>query len=92
MSETSPIQAVQQAAALVGGVTVLARLVGVSGPAVTQWASGMRRVPAERCPLIERATQGQVRCEILRPDVDWSVLRSPSPLLPSTVAACADGH
>lgn len=75
MNHATPLLAVQAAAELVGGVTILARLVGVSGPAVTQWATGLRRVPAERCPLIERATQGQIRCESLRPDVDWSVLR-----------------
>lgn len=33
------------------------------------------RVPAEYCPLIERATDGLVRCEDLRPDVAWDVLR-----------------
>ena len=77
MNHSTPLQAVQAAAELVGGVTVLARLVGVSGPAVTQWATGLRRVPAQRCPLIERATGGRVRCESLRPDVDWSVLREP---------------
>ena len=36
------------------------------------------RVPAEYCPLIERATRaaGQVvRCEEMRPDVAWQVLR-----------------
>lgn len=33
------------------------------------------RVPAEYCPLIERATSGQVRCEELRPDIAWDVLR-----------------
>jgi DNA-binding transcriptional regulator YdaS (Cro superfamily) len=33
------------------------------------------RVPAEHCPSIERATQGAVRCEQLRPDVEWFVLR-----------------
>jgi DNA-binding transcriptional regulator YdaS (Cro superfamily) len=32
-------------------------------------------VPAERCPAIEEATGGLVRCEDLRPDVAWSVLR-----------------
>lgn len=32
-------------------------------------------VPAEHCPAIERATAGAVRCEDLRPDVAWSVLR-----------------
>ena len=30
---------------------------------------------AEYCPLIEKATG--VRCEELRPDVEWAVLRSP---------------
>lgn len=33
------------------------------------------RVPAEYCPLIERETDGAVRCEELRPDVAWDVLR-----------------
>ena len=34
------------------------------------------RVPADRCPLIEKATAGVVRCEELRPDVAWDVLRT----------------
>lgn len=42
---------------------------------VNQWANGVRQVPAERCPAIERATGGAVRCEELRPDVEWGVLR-----------------
>lgn len=33
-------------------------------------------VPADYCPTIERATSGAVRCEDLRPDVDWAYLRS----------------
>jgi DNA-binding transcriptional regulator YdaS (Cro superfamily) len=32
-------------------------------------------VPAEYCPSIERATGGRVRCEDLRTDVAWGVLR-----------------
>jgi len=43
---------------------------------VNQWSNGVRQVPAERCPAIERATGGAVRCEDLRPDVEWGVLRS----------------
>ena len=43
---------------------------------VNQWVNGVRQVPAERCPAIERATGGAVRCEDLRPDVEWGVLRS----------------
>lgn len=57
---------------------MLADLIGVSPAAVNQWISGHRPIPAERCPAIERATNGAVRCEDLRPDVEWSVLRIPA--------------
>ena len=60
----------------VGGKARLANLVGVSPQAVSQWINGSRPIPAQRCPLIERATNGVVRCEQLRPDVEWAVLRS----------------
>jgi DNA-binding transcriptional regulator YdaS (Cro superfamily) len=52
-----------------------ARQIGVTTGAVSQWANGLSPVAAERCPQIERATNGLVRCEDLRPDVAWSVLR-----------------
>ena len=42
---------------------------------VSDWATGKKQVPAERCLLIEAATNGLVRCEDLRPDVRWDVLR-----------------
>jgi DNA-binding transcriptional regulator YdaS (Cro superfamily) len=60
-----------------GGQAALARLIGASPAFVYQWTTGRRPVPAEFCPKIERATQGQVRCEDLRPDIEWSVLRHP---------------
>lgn len=69
--------AVKKACEVAGGVAALARTLGVSPPTVSQWISGVRRVPVARCPQIERATGGAVRCEDLRPDVDWSVLRAP---------------
>ena len=53
----------------------LAKRIGVSPVLISQWSHGVRRVPAERCPSIERATDGAVRCESLRPDVDWAYLR-----------------
>ena len=53
----------------------LARALGVSPVMISQWISGVKAVPAERCPVIERATGGAVRCEELRPDVEWNVLR-----------------
>lgn len=52
-----------------------AELLGVSQSALWQWGLPDRKVPAEHCPAIERLTKGQVRCEELRPDVDWAVLR-----------------
>lgn len=54
----------------------LALAVGVSQVNVSLWKTGARQVPAERCPAIERATNGAVRCEELRPDVDWGFLRA----------------
>jgi DNA-binding transcriptional regulator YdaS (Cro superfamily) len=67
---------VEKAALAAGGVTALANAVGVSSQAPSMWKA-RRSVPAEYCPSIERATRGVVRCEELRPDVDWSVLRQP---------------
>lgn len=58
-----------------GRTARLAALIGVHPVLVTQWSRKTRRVPAERCPAIERATDGAVRCEELRPDIDWAVLR-----------------
>jgi len=70
--EKTPIR---EAGRAVGGLSALARLLGVAPPTVSQWASGVRPIPAERCPAIERATGGAVMCEELRPDVDWQFIR-----------------
>ncbi len=69
--------AISNACVVLGGQASLARKIGVSAPTVNQWISGHRPIPAERCPAIERATNGAVRCEDLRPDVEWGVLRHP---------------
>ena len=58
-----------------GKASRLASSIRVNSVLISQWASGVRQVPAERCPSIERATNGAVTCEELRPDVDWAVLR-----------------
>ena len=71
---TTSQHAIRRACEAVGGQAALAELVGVSPQAVHQWIAGARQVPAERCPEIERATAGEVRCEQLRPDVAWDVL------------------
>lgn len=38
---------------------------------VSQWVSGHRPLTPARCPRIESATAGEVRCEELCPDVTW---------------------
>ncbi|MDD3884535.1 MAG: helix-turn-helix domain-containing protein [Gallionella sp.] len=53
----------------------LARKLGITPVLISQWRTGLRRVPIERCPDIEKATDGQVTCEELRPDIDWAYLR-----------------
>ena len=58
-----------------GLASLLSRALGVTPVLISQWASGCRQVPAERCPEIEKSTLGSVTCEELRPDVDWAYLR-----------------
>jgi len=71
MAGMNPIQkAISQA----GSATKLARVLQVTPQAVCFWRDGKREIPADKCPLIERATG--VSCEQLRPDVAWSVLRN----------------
>lgn len=64
---------IQTAINTAGGAQALAELIAVPAQSVYFWRSGARRVPAEYCPAIERVTG--VRCEDLRPDVEWGVLR-----------------
>ncbi|MBR0568383.1 helix-turn-helix domain-containing protein [Azoarcus sp. L1K30] len=65
----------------------LAKAIGVPPVLVHQWAHGKRPVPAERCPAIEKETGGEVRCEDLRPDVDWAYLRGTSRSSPAGATA-----
>jgi DNA-binding transcriptional regulator YdaS (Cro superfamily) len=70
------MDAIERAIELAGSAAKLAEDIGVSPQYMSQLRSGTRPVPAERCPNIERATNGAVRCEDLRPDVDWAYLRA----------------
>ena len=53
-----------------GTAAAIARQLGVHPVMVSQWASGLKEVPAERCTAIEQATAAKVRRWDLRPD-DW---------------------
>lgn len=52
-----------------GNQASLAAAIKVAAPLVSQWCSGERRVPAERCCSIQVATGGAVTCIEMRPDV-----------------------
>lgn len=70
---------------LLGGVVPTAKALGVNRyQTVQQWVKSAS-VPAKYCPEIERATAGKIRCEELRPDVDWAYLRGTSPSQASEV-------
>lgn len=80
-------EALERAAKVLGGQAALASACGFSDRRnVWPWFNfDGRRVPAEHCPSIERATRAiaeargdpslVVRCEELRGDVAWDVLR-----------------
>lgn len=68
------MEALTKAIETQGSQAALARSIGVAQQVVHNWLA-RGRVPADHCPAIERATSGAVRCEDLRPDVDWTYLR-----------------
>jgi len=65
-----PIEIAIEAA---GNAHRLAKGISVPPQSVLFWRDGARQIPAEYCPRIEALTG--VRCEDLRPDVAWGVLR-----------------
>lgn len=71
------MHALARAIETAGGAKALAELIGVSSSAPSMWKA-RGRVPADHCPAIERATG--VKCEELRPEVEWSVLRTSPPI------------
>ena len=70
------MEPIARAVEILGGPTKVALILGVTPQAVWFWRDGHRRLPAEYCPPIEKATDRVVRCEDLRPDVDWGVVRN----------------
>ena len=54
-----------------GAQSRLAQQINAQPQLVWQWANGVKPVPADRCISIERASDGAVTCEVLRPDLHW---------------------
>ena len=77
MTELMEKSGLEKACEAAKGSSRLAQLLAergrvVSKSSVSRWKRD--RVPAEYCPDIEAVTG--IRCEELRPDVNWAVLRS----------------
>jgi len=69
-----PAKAAQHAVNLLGGPIQAARKLEIDRyQTVQSWTRN--RIPAEYCPSIERALEGAMKCEEMRPDVDWAYLR-----------------
>lgn len=62
-----------------GGLSAFARRIPAKQQEVWNWLNG-RPIPANRCPAIELADQGQTAVEELRPDTCW--VRVPDPAWP----------
>lgn len=72
MTEPTPLD---KAIQILGGPVKAARKLDISRyQTLQQWRRN--RVPAEYCPALERETGGAVRCEHLRPDIDWGYVRN----------------
>lgn len=80
------MDALNEAILKIGTQSRLANAIGVAPQVVHNWIV-RGRVPAEHCPTIEKVTDGCVRCESLRPDVDWGYLRGS---VPATLEAGAN--
>ena len=75
-----------------GRVAEMAAALEIPPPLVSQWKTGARAVPIERCLPIERLTNGGVRRWDLRPKDWWQIwpeltLDPAAPKIPKAVRA-----
>lgn len=63
------IEAIRQAAEIVGGGAKLAAILGVHPTMVSQMVCGRKKVPLGQVRAIEEATGGKVTRAQLRPDI-----------------------
>ena len=68
-------KAIEKAISGIGSQQILAKQCGVSQQTVSLWLNG-GKMDVKYIPAIIKATEGKVRAEDLRPDVDWVVIRN----------------
>jgi uncharacterized protein ydas len=69
------MKGIERAVTICNGQSALARACGTSQAAVGKWLNG-GKMDVKYIPAIIKATEGKVRAEDLRPDVDWAVIRN----------------
>lgn len=67
---------IERAIEFVGTQSKLAKLIGAKQQMVSYWKRAGIVGDAAMCAAIERATNGEVRCEELNPHLDWPTLRA----------------
>lgn len=70
----SPKDAFEKAIKIAGSKAALARGLGITPWALSKW--NFDKIPEDRCLSIEEITQKEVKAEQLRPDINWSFVRS----------------
>lgn len=66
---------VKAAIEICGSQAVVAKACGISQPTVFKWLGGAKMDVAHVSSIV-KATNGAVKPEDLRPDVDWAVIRA----------------
>lgn len=71
---TTPKDALIKAIKIAGSKSALARGIKITPWALCKW--NFEKIPEDRCLPIEKFTNGQVKAEELRPDINWVYIRS----------------
>ena len=63
-----------------GRQAAIARVLGIKTQTVGAWRRRTKKIPVNRCPALEFATDGAVPCEESRPDITWVRVKDPDRL------------
>ncbi|ENW81333.1 hypothetical protein F909_02624 [Acinetobacter sp. ANC 3929] len=71
---STPKEALIKAIKIAGSKSALARGIEITPWALSKW--NFEKIPEDRCLPIEKFTNGRVKAEELRPDINWLYVRS----------------
>lgn len=71
---STPKDALEKAIKIAGNKSALARGLGITPWALSKW--NFDKIPEDRCLPIEELTKAKVKAEQLRPDINWTFIRS----------------